>query len=88
MANDGDHSQQQTPESMPGPSDTTQTGAKYAYKQWASEVTLAFAEREWTNYLITPDDDPNNPDDDNVPDPVMDLGIEDPSVTSELVAIS
>src|SRR5271169_6775941 len=78
-------SQQTTPASTPGPNDTTQTGAsKYAYKQcppfdptfyraWASEVTLAFAEREWTSYLITPDNDPDNLDETFVPNPMVAL---------------
>ena len=56
MANDGEPDRL-TPTLTPGPIDTTQTGAsKHAYKQcppfdptfyraWASEVTLAFAER-------------------------------------------
>ena len=79
MANDGEPDRL-TPALTPGPpTDTTQTGAtKHAYKQcppfdptfyraWASEVTLAFAERSWSNYLITPDADSNeeftpNPD--------------------------
>src|SRR5271154_4613087 len=58
----------ETPAQTPGPStDTTQTGSssssKYAFKQcprfeptyylgWASEVRDAFAERDWTEYLI------------------------------------
>jgi gag-polypeptide of LTR copia-type len=55
-----------TPQTTPAP-EAQQTNSKYAYKQcppfdptfyrvWASEVSLAFAEREWDNYLVNPGD--------------------------------
>src|ERR1700685_2862682 len=76
--------QQQTPANTPGPTDTTQTGAaRFAYKQcptfdptfyraWASEVALAFAEREWSNYLTPPDGDSDD-ESEFIPDPKIAL---------------